>query len=163
MQIIQSLLGTQVHTLGQKSYLGFHHQNNNFQHNTFQHNNFIQPLVISKPLLTPSRLFLNRKRQPFIDTLITENYSDHDYLGSLDMDSDFPEMESVNYDLITPETIIPENSTNSITDTNTKFNLGNISHLLQTQHNSNSDAECEAGLVCLQRVLAELVPGCTES
>ncbi|MFM5984992.1 MAG: hypothetical protein ACKO9I_06645, partial [Sphaerospermopsis kisseleviana] len=133
MQIIQSLLGTQFNPLGQKSYLGFHHQ-----HNNFQHNNFIQPLVTSKPLFKPSKLFLNRKRQPFIDTLITENYSDHDYLGSLDMDSDFPEMESVNYDLITPETIIPENSTNSITDTNTKFNLGNISHLLQTQiANSN--------------------------
>ncbi|MBC5796865.1 hypothetical protein H5968_17330, partial [Sphaerospermopsis sp. LEGE 00249] len=133
MQIIQSLLETQVNTLGQKSYLGFHHQ-----HSNFKHNNFIQPLVTSKPLFKPSKLFLNRKRQPFIDTLITENHSDHDDLGSLDMDSDFPEMESVNYDLITPETIIPENSTNSITDTNTKFNLGNISHLLQTQiANSN--------------------------
>ncbi|MDB9442007.1 hypothetical protein PN497_11635, partial [Sphaerospermopsis kisseleviana CS-549] len=131
MQIIQSLLGTQVHTLGQKSYLGFHHQNNNFQHNTFQHNNFIQPLVISKPLLTPSRLFLNRKRQPFIDTLITDNYSDHDYLGNLDMDSDFPEMELANYDSITPE-----NRTDIITDT--KFNLGNISHLLQTQIANNN-------------------------
>ncbi|WP_137668212.1 hypothetical protein, partial [Sphaerospermopsis reniformis] len=138
MQIIQSLLGTQVHTLGQKSYLGFHHQNNNFQHNTFQHNNFIQPLVISKPLLTPSRLFLNRKRQPFIDTLITDNYSDHDYLGNLDMNSDFPEMELANFDSITPEIIIPKNNTNSLTDTNNKFNLSNISHLLQTQIANNN-------------------------
>ena len=122
MQIIQALLGNQVNTLGQKSYLGNHHQlfPQSAPNLHYRHRNFITPLVTLKPLFTPSKLLLARKGQPFIDTLIT----DDDNLVGQDMDNDFPGMEWETYN-----SLPPENSRNQLTDIT--FNLGNISNILQ--------------------------------
>ena len=128
MQIIQALLGNQVNTLGQKSYLGNHHQlfPQSAPNLHYRHSNFITPLVTLKPLFTPSKLLLARKGQPFIDTLIT----DDDNLVGRDMDNDFPGMEWETYN-----SLPPENSSNQLTDIT--FNLGNISNLLQSKIATN--------------------------
>ena len=128
MQIIQALLGNQVNTLGQKSYLGNHHQlfPQSAPNLHYRHSNFITPLVTLKPLFTPSKLLLARKGQPFIDTLIT----DDDNLVGRDMDNDFPGMEWETYN-----SLPPEHSRNQLTDIT--FNLGNISNLLQSKIATN--------------------------
>ncbi len=128
MQIIQALLGNQVNTLGQKSYLGNHHKlfPQSAPNLHYRHSNFITPLVTSKPLFTPSKLLLARKGQPFIDTLIT----DDDNLVGRDMDNDFPGMEWETYN-----SLPPEHSRNQLTDIT--FNLGNISNLLQSKIATN--------------------------
>ena len=123
MQIIQALLVNQVNTLGQKSYLGNRHQlfPQSAPNLHYRYSNFIRPLVTLKPLFTPSK-FLLSKGQPFIDTLITDDYN----LVSRDIDNDFPGMEWENYN-----SLPSENSSNQLTDVT--FNLGNISNLLQSQ------------------------------
>jgi hypothetical protein len=128
MQIIQALLGNQVNTLGQKSYLGNHHQlfPQSLPNLHYRHSNFITPLVTLKPLFTPSKLLLARKGQPFIDTLIT----DDDNLVGRDMDNDSPGMEWETYN-----SLPPENSSNQLTDIT--FNLSNISNLLQSKIATN--------------------------
>ena len=132
MQIIQALLGNQVNILGQKSYLGNHYQlfPQSVPNLHYRHSNFITPLVTSKPLFTLSKLLLVRKGQPFIDTLITDDYN----LVVRDIDNDFPGMEWENYN-----SVPPENSRNQFTDIT--FNLSNISNLLQNQIATNVSNE----------------------
>jgi hypothetical protein len=119
MQIIQPLLGTQVNTLGQKSYLGNHHisQEASPYH---RYGNFI------KPLFTSSKHFLARKRQPFIDTL----FADGDNLGLQDSDADLSEMELNTFNFIS------EGNT-----TDVRFDISNVSNILQTQVASNLSNE----------------------
>ncbi|BCL35116.1 hypothetical protein [Nostoc sp. MS1] len=125
MQIIQSLLGTQVNPLGQKSYLGYQHQissqsNKNYVHQ--RNSNFIKPLVTAKPLFPTSKLFLARKRQPFIDTLFADGYD----LDTSDVDTDFSQikLETLNFPL-------EINTSYKLTDI--KFDISNISNFIQTQ------------------------------
>ncbi|MBD2504572.1 hypothetical protein, partial [Anabaena azotica] len=122
MQIIQSLLGSQVNPLGQKSYLGYLHKISSQENNNvprYRNNNFIKPLVLSKPIFTPSKFLLARKRQPFIDTLIADGYD----LDILDMDTDSSgiELENFNSEVNTSDKLID------------MFDISKVSTSLQTQ------------------------------
>ncbi|BAT52103.1 hypothetical protein NOS3756_10340 [Nostoc sp. NIES-3756] len=125
MQIIQPLLGTQVNPLGQKYYLGYHHQislQSNINPVRQRNSSFIKPLVTAKPLFPTSKLFLARKRQPFIDTLVADGYD----LDNSDIDTDFSQLE-----LETSNPPLETNTSDKLIDE--KFDISNISNFIQKQ------------------------------
>ncbi len=97
MQIIQSLLGTQIKSLGMRKPLGDSHRLllRRESSSLHGHSNTIKPLANHLPLVTYSKFLLSQENQAFSDQFIDRNSPEPNYINAEFTATQFNTLDSI--------------------------------------------------------------------